>query len=97
MGKNQKKTSKFRGFSVFKVKLSFHDGYAEYPIYSIKALTTEKDKGMNMLELIEQQFGITKEDRKVAFIVRVREEENIWTRDEKGNIISPFSKKIKQV
>lgn len=50
-----------------RAKLSLDDGFAERPIYSIKGRTTEKDKGISMLELIEDQFNISKEDREKAF------------------------------
>lgn len=56
-----------------RAKLSFDEGYAEKPHYSIKAFTTEKDKGMNMMELIEDNFSISEEDRKAWFQKKLAE------------------------
>ena len=91
MGKNIKK-DKFQRINLLRAKLSFDDGFAEHPIYVIKATTNEKKKGLYMLELIENNFNITIEDKRNEFIKKVREQDKIkWTRDEKGNIISPFN------
>ena len=91
-----------------RAKLSFDEGFAENPIYSIKAKVSEKDKGVSMIHLIKQNFGISEE-----FFKRKMNEMHIaamnpteypkfttpvkWTRDEKGNIISPFRSKRKIV
>ena len=94
-----------------RAKLSFDDGFAERPFYAIKAFTTEKHKGMDMLDLIIQNFGISEKEMKEAFRIKMEEfnydamqptiapkgfkqEEIKFTRDEKGNIISPFKTKI---
>ena len=91
MGKKRKKDSSRRP-NFLRVKLSFDDGFAEQPIYVIKATTSEKDKGVYMLELIEENFDITMRDRKITISKRLKEHEKIeWTRDDDGNIISPFS------
>jgi len=98
-----------------RAKLSFDEGYAENPIYSIKAFTNEKNRGIDMIELIKNNFHINKEDINLAFKKKMEEwqedfqkptiyskevEKTLkkieWTRDEKGNIISPFSIKKKQ-
>jgi len=90
-----------------RAKLSFDEGYAENPIYSLKAFTNEKDRGIDMIELIKNQFQINNEDIDLAFRNKMEEwEEDFqkptnrlieWTRDEKGNIISPFSVKNKNI
>jgi len=82
--------------SGLRAKLTFDEGFAERPVYSIKAVTTEKDKGINMMELIENTFNISDFDREDSKRRKVEEFENInqhqirWTRDAKGEIISPF-------
>lgn len=91
-----------------RAKLSFDDGFAERPLYTIKAFTNEKSKGINMLSLIEDNFSITLEDRLEhekkewedlskdinEFSREVDKRKKVeWTKDEKGRIISPFSKK----
>ena len=88
-----------------RVKLSFDDGFAENPLYSIKAFTNEKFKGISMIELIEDNFKITKEDRDLAYKKKMEEwqedfentgkQKNKFTRDEKGNFASPFRSKKK--
>lgn len=45
-----------------KAKLSFNDGYAERPIYTIKANIGEKEKGLYMIELIQDNFNISIEE-----------------------------------
>lgn len=98
-----------------RAKLSFDEGYAENPVYSIKGFTTEKEKGIDMIELIKNNFHINGEDEKLAFKKKMEEwqqdlnkpddhtkeaEKNLtkvkWTKDERGNIISPFSVKNKK-
>lgn len=90
-----------------RAKLSFDEGFAENPIYTIKAFTNEKDKGIYMLKLIEDNFLISFADRILHDKIEMKSIENetnkfkesddgksvTWTRNEKGNIISPFSKK----
>jgi hypothetical protein len=108
------KNNRINYFKELRAKLSFDDGFAESPIYSIKGMTTEKNKGINMLELIEDHFKISKEDRKKAFVAKMSEINALaiqpteqpkgfkhkkieWTRDEKGEIISPFKSKNKDL
>ncbi len=94
-----------------RAKLSFDDGFAERPFYSIKAFINEKDKGIDMLKLIKDNFNISSLDEKESFDKKLREmreeiagDDNLatkknepikWTRDSKGNIISPYSVKNK--
>jgi len=97
-----------------RAKLTFDEGFAEDPLYSIKAFTNEKDKGINMIELIKNNFNINGEDVDLAFkkkmaewqeeamkptevTAEIRRVQIKWTRDEKGNFISPFSKKAKEL
>lgn len=108
-----KKKNSFNFLRELRAKLSFDDGFAERPIYSIKGKTNEKEKGINMLELIESQFGISKEDRQKAFRAQMEELNDLamqpteypkpfkpdkikFTRDEKGNLASPFRTKKKE-
>ncbi len=93
-----------------RAKLSFDEGFAENPIYTLKAFTNEKEKGIYMLKLIEDNFSISVKDRILhdqieieCFEDDVKGFENgkdgrsvKWTRDERGNIISPFSRKEKK-
>ncbi len=100
------------GRSRLRAKLSLDDGFAERPIYSIKAFTNEKDKGINMINLIEDNFGITLEDKLEAGRKEFQEmnkemdemekkvdniDKSKFSKDEKGNFISPFSSKAKEL
>ncbi len=93
---------------VLRAKLTFDDGLAERPIDRIVAFSTEKTKGMQMLERIEDRFGISQQDRESFFQDKLKEfkampiaEEtkevssivNKLTRDERGNLASPFRSK----
>ncbi|HEC39517.1 MAG TPA: hypothetical protein ENI29_14855 [bacterium] len=81
---------------VLTAKLTFFDwGWADNIIYRIKGKVNEKSKGLDMISKIKEFFGIQdneiiKHDRKVRDeeIARIK-----WTRDEEGNIISPFRTK----
>lgn len=92
-----------------RIKLSADDGFAERPLYSMKAFNTEKSKGIDMAEFIFNNFNISQKDmeekrqkeieetrteidKRRDFIKQI-EKPIKWTRDEKGNIKSPFSKK----
>lgn len=84
-------------------KLTFFDwGWADNVVFSVKAKVSEKYKGLQMIERIKMFFGISNKE-----IVR-NEEDNLkteiaeikgnkskikWTRDEEGNITSPFKSK----
>ncbi len=102
------KKKNFHGSSKLRVKLTADDGFIERPIYSIKGMTTEKDKGFNMIELIKNLFGIsdkaiTEDTNRMCEEIRndipgMREQGDLkdaFTRDEDGNIISPFRTKKK--
>lgn len=98
-----------------RAKLSFDDGFAERPLYNIKAFTNEKEKGIDMVELIGNNFGISRKDIDEALQRKLKEwnedamkptiikDEEIkkkqikFTRDERGNIVSPFKSKKKIV
>ncbi len=97
-----------------RARLGIDEGFAEKPLHSIKAYTTEKPKGLLMIELIENYFNISEEDRKNSFKQKLKEiNENAFTptefpkdirdkqvkitRDEKGNIVSPFASKKKLI
>ncbi|KKK86217.1 hypothetical protein LCGC14_2765440 [marine sediment metagenome] len=79
-------------------KLVFYDwGWADNIIYRIRGKVSEKEKGLRMIEKIKEFFGITNNSIQEHEIEENKEEiKRInWTRDEKGNIVSPFkSKKI---
>ena len=62
-GKKTKK-DKYQPMNKLKARLSFDDGFAESPLYSIKAFTNEKDKGISMIELIQDNFSISSLDVK---------------------------------
>ncbi len=81
------------------VKLIFYDwGWADNIIYKIKGKVSEKNKGLTMIQKIKELFGIRNTDIE-EYEVKVRNDEIDrikWTRDERGNIISPFRlKKLK--
>ena len=90
---------------VMRAKLTFDEGFAENPIYKVKAMTTEKDKGILMIDLIQQNFNISIEEFKKGLIrlngdamrptiipqeIEIKQTRIKWTRNDKGNIISPF-------
>ena len=105
----KKKKTNRSGRQADVAQLTFHGWFGDL-IDRIKAKTTEKEKGMMMLEKIENQFGISESD-KVIFRKEMQErEEREWEemerqaevmkdkpfkRDEHGNIISPFASKKK--
>ncbi len=72
MGKKRRKRQNFRREGL-RAKLSFDDWFAEDPLYVIKATTNEKKKGLKMLELIENNFNISKKDREDFITNRLRE------------------------
>jgi len=118
--RKQRKREPPRFLRNLRAKLTFDDGYAENPIDKIIANVGEKNKGIMMLERIENRFNISDKDRreaiertlaemdsreKVAFtptiipeeIKKRQKEPPKWTRDERGNIVSPFkSRKWKE-
>ncbi len=95
--------------SRLRAHLSFNDGYAERPIYSIKAITSEKNKGFDMIDLIMDNFNIVSreiEEHREVVKAQILEEMNHLSknvisppiklnRDERGNLISPFANKKK--
>jgi len=70
--------------SIMRAKLSFDEGFAERPIYTIKGFVTEKEKGVNMIELIRDNFGICDEDMRKVIRERLEEyNKNFFTPIEK--------------
>ncbi len=95
-----KKTNKEHRKGLITAKLIFFDwGWRENVIYKIQAKQNNKEKGLLMIEAIRNYFSINGRDEKKSEEVRIKKEvEKInWTRDEKGKIISPFSKKAKEM
>ncbi len=85
---------------IMRARLSFDEGFRERPIYSIKGNITEKDKGLDMLDLIRTQFNISDRDQREFFREKLREldmdamtptEPQKIKRDEEGRIVSPFA------
>ena len=79
-------------------KLTIFDwGWADNIIYNLRARTSEKTKGIMMLEKIKEIFGINDydvynhEENEIKAQQKIQKIE--WTRDEDGRIISPFKKK----
>ena len=70
---NNKNQHKFNKSNEMVAKLSMNEGFREMPIYKIKAKVSEKKKGIDMLELIEQNFNISEKDRKEAFKIKMKE------------------------
>ncbi len=97
--------------SRLQARLSFNDGYAENPMYSIKAVTSEKHKGLDMISLIMDNFSIMilniEEHRKIVKAEILAEMNHLrkldlsppmkLNRDEKGNLASPFATKKKSL
>lgn len=80
--------------------LSFHDWYGN-KIDKVKGKTTEKNKGIIMLKKIKDQFGIGDLDIRKFEYMELEEQKKLvenspvkWTRDENGNITSPFASKF---
>ncbi len=96
-----------------RARLSFDEGLVERPIYSIKAETTEKRKGLAMVQLIFNNFNLTldnyiqyieEEQRKLIEEINGMERKPFSPptipklhRDEKGNLASPFRTKKKYI
>lgn len=79
-------------------KLTFFDwGWADNVVYRITGKTNEKEKGLLMIQKIKEFFGVRNNEIEDSEVKRIKDEIKriIWTRDEKGRIISPFDKKIK--
>ncbi len=89
---------------VITAKLTFFDwGWEDNIIYRQKARVNEKEKGIQMISQIKKFFGVTdkdiKENEEISIkheIQKIKLKRDPWTRDAKGNIISPFDKKIKE-
>lgn len=91
-------------------KLMFYDwGWREKIIYNTSAKSNEKEKGVMMVEKLKNLFGISRVDEE-TFQKRMVELERDaftpneyppemkpfkWTRDAKGNLVSPYPKKFK--
>lgn len=88
--------------SFVSAKLIFYDwGWRENVIYRLKASCSDKQKGILMINAIRNYFGISNADENKGEEVRIEREIRAmqpinWTRDEKGKIISRFSKKLKE-
>ncbi len=81
---------------VLTAKLTFFDwGWADNVIYTQKAKVNEKLKGIQMISKIKHFFGITNKDisENEEIIIRHEIEKIEWTRNEKGEIVSPFRTK----
>ena len=88
-------------------KLTIYDwGWRDNIIYAVTAKANEKLKGLAMLEKLRNLFGVNDIDEKQfrdkmtemqrkAFTPEERKPIR-WTRNEKGQIVSPFDKKIKK-
>lgn len=104
-----KRKFKLRSLNELRAKLSFDEGFAERPIYVIKGFTSEKDKGVDMIHLIKQNFNISDEFIRRKLMQLNSEAMRVTkypsgltpppklTRDEKGNLVSPFRSKKKLV
>ena len=93
-------------------KLTFFDwGWRDKINYNAIAKSHEKEKGFMMVERLRNLFGISRVDEETFRKKMVELERDAftpnkypknnglpkWTRDQKGNIISPFSKKAREV
>ena len=90
-----------------KARLSFNEGYLEKPVYSIKADTTEKKKGLDMIKLIQDNFNIYIEeiewhrkcvrDEIIEEMKTLKKDVPKLHRDGQGRLASPFASKKKIV
>ncbi len=82
-------------------KLAFFDhGWGEKVLYRLNAKTTEKIKGLLMIDKVKDFFGLTNNDIKkferdtleeeIKKIKWIRDEKIKWTRDKEGKIVSLF-------
>lgn len=81
---------------------AFDEDKRERPHYKAQAFQTEKNKGIQMIRYLKQLFGIgfigsnmedlNPEQKQILESNKIK-----WTRDEKGNIISPWSNKAKEL
>lgn len=86
-------------------KLAFSDLKSWGEVFDrLKGKCSEKDIGLMMIQKIKERFDLTDaeiKDMLVDFLKKEADEQRgikddrtvKWTRDEKGRIISPFSKK----
>ncbi len=90
------------------VKLTAFESFRkENPIYRCQSNSNDKNKGNMMIKYLKDLFNIGAIDEQEYFKKEVEEQKKLisnknfgstkidWTRDEKGNIISPFSAKLK--
>ena len=80
-------------------KLTFFDwGWADNIVFKLIARVSDREKGFVMIERIKTFFNINNNDIIKNEKETIKEEMNQqikWTRDEEGNIVSPFkSKKV---
>ncbi len=108
MSKDKKEHKK--AFVTAKLML-FDWGWRDRIIYNSSAKQHEKDKGIMMVEKLKNLFGISHVDEETFRSKMVELEKDAftpnkypkeikpfkWTRDEKGRLISPYSKKAKEV
>ena len=86
-------------------KLSIFDwGWAENILFKLKAKQSEKNKGLIMIQKLKELFGISNHDiqlheRKIINdeVRKITFTRDVFTRDERGNIVSPFRSKRKIV
>ena len=83
--KKEHKTSKKHGNIIAKILL--YDSWRERVIYRVQVPQTDKPKGLMVIERLKNLFGISNNDEK-----KHAKDSINWRRDEKGRIISPFSK-----
>ncbi len=79
-------------------KLTIWDwGWADEIVTKIVGTAMQKERGLMMIERIKDCFSISNKDIREDEQKEMYAEANRiqWTRDEKGNIISPFSKRAR--
>lgn len=93
----------FYGKSKLQFSLTFHQGWAERPVYSTKGNTSEKQKGVHMLDLITNNFNLSLEEidmyrKKIRHELMMdlddmknHQDKKPFSKDEYGNFISPFA------
>ncbi len=85
--------------AVITAKLVFFDwGWEDNILYRQRAKVNEKEKGIQMISKLKEYFGITNKDIKESEDITITHEiQRIkWTRDDKGNIVSPFATRKKK-
>ena len=86
--RNEKKSKK-NGNIIAKILL--YDSWRERIIYKVQATQNDKNTGLMIIERLKNLFGISTNDEKKFIRDSIK-----WSRDDKGKIVSPYSKRLEK-